>query len=79
MMSGTGFEVVHIQMGTKNKINKNTRRERVSRGGTQQKYTLENLNMWAPAVCTQASLPHKHMLFKAAQGHSFDPLACYLI
>lgn len=24
MMSGSGFEVVHIQMGTKNKINKNT-------------------------------------------------------
>lgn len=73
MMSGAGFEVVHIQMGTENKINNNTWRQRVCHVVAHNKNT--HLKMWSPAVCTQASLPHKHTF----QGHSFDPSACYLI
>lgn len=43
MMSVSGSEVVHIQIGTKNKINKNTHRETEWRGGTQQKNAFEKL------------------------------------
>lgn len=66
-MSGSGFEVVHIQIGTKNKINKNTQRETVSRGSTQQKYTLEKLKC---ARTVSAHTLYAHSLLPSAPAHT---------
>lgn len=65
MMSGSGFEVVRIQMGAKNKINKNTRGDGITRWHTTKICT------WMCAYCGHASLlasapahTHKHTLSK---------------